>query len=86
MCQDEENFIYPEVCELKFSSVKEGMYLLDNGLSLFLYISKVCDPILLKMLFGKEKFTKTDHLSEDSFQTTSAFSQQVANLIKVLRE
>lgn len=53
MCRDEENFVYPDVCELKFNSVKEGIFLLDNGLSLYLYISKNCDPHLLKMLYGK---------------------------------
>lgn len=50
---DEENFIYPDVCELKFNSVKDGIFLLDNGLSLYLYIAKTCDPQLLKMLYGK---------------------------------
>ena len=58
MCRDDENFIYPEVCELKFASVKEGMFLMDNGMSLCLYIAKVCDPYFLKALFGKEKFSK----------------------------
>jgi len=62
------------------------MYLLDNGLSLYLYISKVCDPKLLKMLFGKDKFTKTDHLSEDLFLTGNSFCEQVGNLVRVLRE
>jgi len=53
MCGDEENFIYPDVCELKFNSVKDGMFLLDNGFSLYLYIAKTCNPNLLRMLYGK---------------------------------
>ena len=58
MCRDDENFVYPEVCELKFSSVKEGMYLMDNGACMWLYVSKTCDPFYLKCLFGKDKFSK----------------------------
>jgi hypothetical protein len=42
---------------------------MDNGLSLFLYISKVCEPHLLKALFGKDKFTKVDTLTEESLKT-----------------
>lgn len=45
------------------------MYLMDNGLALYLYVSKVCDPILLKKLFGKDKLSKNDHLSEDTLNT-----------------
>jgi hypothetical protein len=64
MCRDDENFIYPEVCELKFISVKEGMYLMDNGMCMWLYISKVCDPSYLIALFGKDKFSKGEQLTE----------------------
>jgi len=43
---------------LKFSSVKEGIFLLDNGISLYLYISKIVDPHFLKMILGKDRFAK----------------------------
>lgn len=86
MCQDDENFIYPEVCELKFSSVKEGVFLLDNGVSLMLYIARSCDPYIMKVLFGKEKFSKGEQVSEDSILSDTPFAQQLANLIRVCRE
>jgi hypothetical protein len=41
------------VLELKFNSVKDGMFLMDWGLGLILYIAKQYDPNLLKQLFGK---------------------------------
>jgi hypothetical protein len=50
--------MYPDLCELKFSSVKEGLFIMDCGLTLYLYISKSCHPNYLKCLFGKDKFVK----------------------------
>jgi hypothetical protein len=86
MCIEGEEFAYPELCDLKFSSVQHGVFLLDNGLSLYLYFSKACDPIYLKMLFGKEKFSKGEELSEDMFLDNNLFAQQVKGLIGVCRE
>ncbi len=36
---------------------------MDNGLSLYLYVSKVCDPTLLKRLFGRDKLLKNDNIT-----------------------
>ena len=60
----EENFIYPDVCELKFHSVKEGLFLLDAGLALYLFIAKSYHPDYLRALFGKEKFVKGEVMGE----------------------
>jgi hypothetical protein len=49
----EENFIYPDVCALRFSSVKEGIFLMDTGFAIYLYIAKSCHPNYLAALFGK---------------------------------
>lgn len=86
MCRDDDNFVYPDVCELKFSSVKEGMYLMDSGLCLWLYVSKTCDPFFLKSLFGKDKFSKNEQLTEENFLSGDLFAEQVSNLIRVCRE
>jgi hypothetical protein len=59
---------------------------MDNGLALYLYVSKVCDPLLIKKLFGKEKLSKGDNLSEDGFKTNTDFGLQVTNLIRICRE
>lgn len=63
MCQDGDNFIYPPTVEVKFANVRIGIFLLDNGLSLYLFIAKQCDLDLLKNLFGKQKISKHDHLT-----------------------
>jgi hypothetical protein len=86
MCRDDDNFVYPDVCELKFSSVKEGMYLMDSGLCLWLYVSKTCDPFFLKSLFGKDKFSKNEQLTEENFLSGDLFAEQVSNLIRICRE
>ena len=44
MCREDIDFIYPESIEPKFNNIKEGIYLLDCGLSLYLYIGKQCPP------------------------------------------
>lgn len=85
-CLD-ENFIYPDVCDLRFQSVKEGLFLLDAGVALYLYISRSYHPDYLRALFGKEKLVKGDVLSEDMIAAQEGgYSQQVMNLVRVLRE
>lgn len=59
----EENFIYPDVCELKFESVKDGVFLLDSGSTLYLYFAKTYHPNYSLALFGREKLIKGEHLS-----------------------
>ncbi len=49
----EENFIYPDMCDLKFSSISEGLFLLDNGRALYIFIAKKHDSYQVKKLFGK---------------------------------
>jgi hypothetical protein len=61
-CLD-DNFMYPDVCELKFESVKEGVFLLDSGSTLYLYFAKTYHPNYSLALFGREKLIKGEHLS-----------------------
>ena len=61
-CLD-DNFIYPDVCELRFSSIKEGVFLMDAGESIYLYFAKTYHPNFSLSLFGKEKLTKADALN-----------------------
>lgn len=51
-CLD-DNFIYPDLCELKFASVKEGVYLMDAGSVLYLYFAKTYHPNFCLSLLGK---------------------------------
>lgn len=56
MCEfeDEETvFNYPPTVQVKFESIKNGLFLLDNGLYLYLYIAADCNPSLLKHIFGR---------------------------------
>lgn len=55
--------MYPPSIEVKFQNIKEGLFLLDNGLSLYLFIAQQCDPNLITDVFGKNKITKTDFLT-----------------------
>ncbi len=48
MCREDIDFVYPETIEPKFNNIKEGMFLLDCGIALYLYIGKQCSPELLK--------------------------------------
>jgi len=48
--------------EIKFSNVKQGMFLLDAGLALYLFM-KQCDPTLSASIFGKPKISKNDELT-----------------------
>ena len=85
-CQP-DNFIYPDACELRFNSVKEGLFLMDAGVALYLYISKQCHPNYLLSLFGKEKILKNDHVNEETITAQdNSYSRQVQELIRVLRE
>lgn len=59
---------------------------MDNGLAMYLYVSKVCEPVLLKKLFGKDKLVKADHLTEETLNIETDFGRQVSNLIRVCRE
>jgi hypothetical protein len=82
-----DNFVYPDACELRFSSVKEGLFLLDAGVALYLYVSRQCHPHYLQSLFGKEKLLKTDQVSEETILAqNNSYSQQVLELVRVLRE
>ena len=85
-CQ-EEPFLYPDICDLRFSSVKEGLFLMDASSILYLYISKSCHPNYLLSLFGKEKFGKHEHLTEELIgEQDNHFSRQVTTLVRFLRE
>lgn len=85
-CQP-DNFVYPDACELRFSSVKEGVFLMDAGPVLYLFIARHCHPNYILSLFGKEKLTKGEHLTEDTItQVDSEYGRQVLELVRVLRE
>lgn len=58
---------------------------MDNGISLYLYISKAYDHAQLKMLFGKEKMLKNDHFTEENIKNNNKFGKQVINLIATCR-
>lgn len=76
-CQP-DNFVYPDACELRFASVKEGLFLMDAGQALYLYVSKQCHPNYLLSLFGKEKLLKNDHMNEETIVSQgNEYSQQV---------
>jgi hypothetical protein len=60
MCVDEGEFVYPPTVDIKFHNVKDGMYLMDVGIALYLFIAKQCDPTLSSQILGKQKFSKND--------------------------
>ena len=85
-CLD-DNFIYPDVCQLKFSSVTDGLFLMDTGFVLYLFIAKTYHPNYLLALFAKDKILKGETVNEEMIaEQNNQFSQQVLNLVRVLRE
>lgn len=60
MCREDLEFKYPPTVELKFHEARNGMFLLDAGLSLYLFIAKQCEPSLLMDIFGKPKLDKNE--------------------------
>jgi hypothetical protein len=62
MCLDDDNFVYPNTLELSFNNAKEGLYLLDDGLAMYLFVAKYCDESLMKSVFGKSKFANNEQL------------------------
>jgi hypothetical protein len=64
MCRDDMEFVYPPRVHPLFNNIKDGLYLLDNGLCLYLFISKKCNDELLNEIFGGVKGIKK--LSEES--------------------
>ncbi len=51
-CQ-EEPFYYPDIHPLAFASVKEGIFLMDAGTILYLYLGRQYNPQECMQLFGK---------------------------------
>jgi hypothetical protein len=83
----EDNFVYPDICELRFASVKEGIFMMDSGFALYLFIAKSYHPNYLAALFGREKLAKGEVVGEELIaEQQNTYSQQVLNLVKVLRE
>lgn len=64
MCRDDIEFVYPNTVELRFQNTKDGLFLLDDGIALYLFIARQCPPEVIMDVFGKPKLTKNDHLTE----------------------
>jgi hypothetical protein len=73
MCREDVDFVYPPTEELRFESVKTGLFLLDCGTELYLYISKFCDLDLLERVFGKAKFKQNEMLEEEHLNKQETF-------------
>ncbi|CAD8096099.1 unnamed protein product [Paramecium sonneborni] len=68
---DEGQFVYPQQLSLVQEELQNGgLYLMDCGYCLILYISKLHDPIQLTALFHSEYNTK--HLFEDDLQANNS--------------
>lgn len=60
---------------------------MDAGNALYLYLAKNYHPRYCLALFGKEKLLKTDKVDEETIiSQNNQFSQQVLELVRVLRE
>merc|ERR1711862_339804 len=56
-CHDEHgNFIYPPLCNLSYGSMDpDGIYLMDDGQSLKLFVSKAASREQISQLFGHDQ-------------------------------
>lgn len=72
--------------EVKFDGVREGIFLMDYGLGLYLFIGRKCDMGLYSRIFGREKYAKQHPITEQILQEqTTEESRQVLSLVQFLR-
>ena len=87
MCRDDAEFVYPSTIEAKFINTKEGLFLMDDGLALYLFVARQCHPQILSDVFGKQKLSKNDALSEELINENASFlASQIQVLVRTLRE
>lgn len=87
MCMDEAEFVYPPTVKVGFEETRNGLFLMDCGLTLYLFIAKEYNSALIKEVLGIDKLSKNDTLNEDLLnEQTSLKAQQVQNLIRYLRQ
>lgn len=51
-----------------FSNIKEGIYLMDDGLTLYLFIGRQCDEELMVSVVGKAKIQRNEHMTEQDLR------------------
>ncbi|CAD8181115.1 unnamed protein product [Paramecium pentaurelia] len=76
---DQGQFVYPQQLSLVLAELQSGgLYLMDCGYCLILYICKIHDPTQLVDLFDEEYHTK--HLYEDDLQSNNAIYTLISQL------
>ncbi|CAK89473.1 unnamed protein product (macronuclear) [Paramecium tetraurelia] len=76
---DQGQFVYPQQLSLVSSELATGgLYLMDCGFCLILYICKIHDPTQLVALFGEKYHSKP--LYEDDLQLNNAISALISQL------
>jgi len=63
-----------------------GMYLLDNGETLYIYVKKGIDPIFIQHLFGVETYQEVASLTSFPEYVESEYFTKVSNIIDQLRK
>ena len=69
------------------SFTEDGLYLIDNGFILIIYITQMINPILLNSLFGVNELEKLNgpFLEDMIFNEPDEIKQKIMNIIDYIR-
>ena len=69
------------------SFTEDGLYLIDNGFILIVYITQRINPILLNSLFGVNELEKLNgpFLEDTIFNEPDEIKQKIMNIIDYIR-
>ena len=85
---EEGTFAFPNLLSLTYQNLSnEGLYLLDDGINLYLLVGSQTPSDVLQNLFGIQKLSDVQKLTEENMYSNSsdALVERVANLVTELR-
>ena len=82
-------FTFPEIVSCSKNSIKEnGLYLIDNGYLLIIYVRKKVNKNIIKNLFGVDDLNSLNMVINENnvFSEKNEFKEQLMNIIDYIRE
>ena len=82
-------FIFPEIVSCSKISMKEnGLYLIDNGYLLIIYVRKKINKNIIKNLFGVDDLNSLTMIINENnvFSEKNDFKERIMNIIDYIRE
>jgi protein transport protein SEC24 len=82
-------FTFPEIVSCSKNSIKEnGLYLIDNGYLLIIYVRKKVNKNIIKNLFGVDDLNSLNMVINENnvFSEKNEFKEKLMNIIDYIRE